>query len=190
MMGNTFSGNEVISAVLSRRSTRAYTAEQIEEQKLQTILECAFNAPSARNAQPWFLSVVQDKQLLTAFKKRFLELVGEKREKFPHIAPEGHYDIFYGAPTVVFVFGDQTKPWHPYDCSFLGQNITLAAESMGIGSCIVGLVKTLFDDPNSRDLIRQLKAPAAFTPLFAVILGYKNEQVPAQPRDTTKFVRI
>ena len=57
-MGNTFSGNEVISAVLSRRSTRAYTAEQIEEQKLQTILECAFNAPSARNAQELRFSLV------------------------------------------------------------------------------------------------------------------------------------
>ena len=189
-MKNTFSGNEVISAILNRRSTRVYKPEQIEEQKLEIILECAFNAPSARNAQPWFLSVVQDEQLLKTFKKSFLDFVGKNREMFPHIDPLGDYDIFYGAPTVVFVFGDQTKPWHPYDCSFLGQNITLAAESMGIGSCIVGLVKTLFDDPNSRDLIRQLKAPAAFTPLFAVILGYKNEQAPAQPRDTTKFVRI
>ena len=189
-MENTFSGNEVISAILNRRSTRAYQPEQIEEKKLEIILECAFNAPSARNAQPWFLSVVQDKELLTAFKKSFLDFVGKNKEMFPHIDPLGNYDIFYGAPTVVFVFGDHTKPWHPYDCSFLSQNITLAAQSMGIGSCIVGLVKTLFDDPNYRDLIRQLKAPAAFTPLFAVILGYKNEQAPAQARDTTKFVRI
>ena len=190
MMEKVFSGNEVISAILNRRSTRAYKTEQIDEQKLQIILECAFSAPSARNAQPWFLSVVQDKPLLAAFKKSFLEIVEKNKEKFPHIDPQGSYDIFYGAPTVIFVFGDQTKPWHLHDCSFLGQNITLAAESMGIGSCTIGLIKTLFDDPDYHNLIHQLRAPAAFAPLFAIVLGYKNEQAPAQPRDATKFIRI
>lgn len=187
---STFSGNDVVSAILNRRSTRSYQEEQIDEKQLEILLECGFNAPSARNVQPWFLSVVQDKQLLSAFKRGFLELVGKQRERYPHIDPEGGYDIFYGAPTVIFVFGDNTKPWHRHDASFLGQNILLAAESMGIGSCIVGLIKTLLDDPNSQELVRQLKAPAAFEPLFAIILGYKNEQPPLQPRETTKLIRI
>ena len=41
--------NEVIQTMLERRSVRAYKAEQLSDEQLDTLLRCAISAPSARS---------------------------------------------------------------------------------------------------------------------------------------------
>ena len=45
--------NEVLKAIKSRRSVRAYTEQQISQEDLNTILEAATYAPSGMNYQTW-----------------------------------------------------------------------------------------------------------------------------------------
>ena len=66
--------NDVVKAILERRSIRKYEDRQITEEELNTILTCAFNAPSGGNGQQWFLSVVQDKAVLDTISKAFGEI--------------------------------------------------------------------------------------------------------------------
>lgn len=56
--------NEIIKSIMNRRSTRKYKSEQITEDKLQVLLDCGIQAPSAVNAQPWHFTVVQSKDLI------------------------------------------------------------------------------------------------------------------------------
>jgi nitroreductase len=37
---------------------------EVEEDKIKIILECAIYTPSARNGQPWFFTVIKNKNLL------------------------------------------------------------------------------------------------------------------------------
>jgi nitroreductase len=45
--------NEVLKAIKSRRSVRAYTEQQISQEDLNAILEAATYAPSGMNYQTW-----------------------------------------------------------------------------------------------------------------------------------------
>jgi nitroreductase len=52
--------------------------------------------------------------------------------------------FFYHAPTVIIVSGEE-KPLMPrFDCAAATENMLIAAESIDIGSCWVGLVNFLF----------------------------------------------
>lgn len=53
--------NSVIECILKRRSIRKYEKQQVEEEKLNQILECAKYAPSGKNRQTWHFTVVQNK---------------------------------------------------------------------------------------------------------------------------------
>ena len=50
----------VIDNMLSRRSIRKYTDEQVAKKQLDTIMKCAIYAPSALNKQPWEIRVIQN----------------------------------------------------------------------------------------------------------------------------------
>ena len=51
----------VMDAIQTRRSIRAYLNKPVEEEKLMRVLEAARLAPSARNTQEWKFVVVRDK---------------------------------------------------------------------------------------------------------------------------------
>jgi nitroreductase len=55
-------------------------------------------------------------------------------------------DLWHGASTVILIFGDVRGVSCPeLDCGIAGQNMVLAAHSMGLGSCWVGFVRPAFD---------------------------------------------
>ena len=56
--------NETIKTILSRRSIRSFTDEKVGNEIINALLESAIYAPSAKNGQPWFFSVVQSKEIL------------------------------------------------------------------------------------------------------------------------------
>lgn len=58
---------------------------------------------------------------------------------------EGKLGLFHGAPTVILIFKDVRGVSNPdLDCGIAGQNMVLAAHSMGLGTCWVGFVKLAF----------------------------------------------
>ena len=59
--------NEVLKAIQDRRSTRGFSDVQLTDAELQALVDAALAAPTARNAQSWHFSVVQNQELLDAF---------------------------------------------------------------------------------------------------------------------------
>ena len=58
---------------------------------------------------------------------------------------DGKFGLYHGAPTVVIILKDVRGISNPdLDCGIAGQNMALAAHSMGIGTCWVGFVKLAF----------------------------------------------
>jgi len=53
--------------------------------------------------------------------------------------------LFHGAPTVILIFKDVRGVGNPdLDCGIAGQNIVLAAHSMGLGTCWISFSKPAF----------------------------------------------
>jgi len=56
----------------------------------------------------------------------------------------GKLPVFHGAPTLILLLIDKRGVSNPYlDCGIVGQNIVLAAHSMGAGTCWIGFIKLL-----------------------------------------------
>ena len=100
---------DVLQAIASRRSHRAYQAEQLPEEVLEKILKAGLEAPSARNHQPWHFAVVQDPAVIQAVHDEAAAVMGKGGS--PRFADE-QFQIFYHAPTVVFIFGEKAFDWH------------------------------------------------------------------------------
>ena len=95
--------NQVVDCIMSRRSIRAYKPEQIKDEELKTILECAINAPSARNSQPWEVRVMQNKEAIENLNKEVIADMIEKRPEAKERFADENASVFFHAPTLLVV---------------------------------------------------------------------------------------
>jgi len=185
--------NEVIQNILNRRSVRVYSEDQIKQEDLDLILQSGLYSPSACNNQPWHFSVIQNKEILetlnTETKKELLHCGEEYFEKF---AQNDIFNIFYNAPTVIVVSGEKASLVPQTDCAAASENMILAAESLNIGTCWVGLITYLFRSKECQKYMEMLNIPEGYEPYYAINLGYKKIANPKpQPRreNTVNYIK-
>ncbi len=178
---------ETLQVISDRRSHRAYRADQIPEEILDRILNAALESPSARNLQPWHFTVCQDAALIQEVHDAAALATGKGGS--PRFADPG-FQMFYHAPTVIFIFGDRDNPWAPVDCGIAVENISLAAGSLGIGSVILGLPKPAFFGEKAEELKRKLHCPEGYDFVIAVSLGYAADTKDAHEKRPEKISRL
>lgn len=119
---------DIYEAIRIRKSVRSFLDRDIEEDKLQRVLEAARLAPSAKNKQEWRFVVVKDRQ---------------KREQ---LAQAAHDQTFVGeAPVVIACCAESDKhvmrcglECYPIDVAIAIDHLTLAAVAEGLGTCWIG----------------------------------------------------
>lgn len=90
------------------------------------------------------------------------------------LVKEGSRDFFYGAPTVVALSGDSRALTPQDDMAVASQNMMLAAEALGIGSCWISFAGSL-STPEYLTRFRQLlELPEHHVPHHAMIFGYRT----------------
>ena len=173
--------NPVLQAIAERRSIRGYQAEQITKEQLQILLDAGEQAPSARNAQPWHFSVVQNRGLIN-------EISDEVNAKLKR---EQASDVFYGAPTVIFLSCDpDAHPWTRLDCGIAVENIALAAHSIGLGSVIIGICYVAFDGDKGAEFSSRLKFPEKYTFAVSIAIGIPTTTKEAHPVEPGRIAFI
>ena len=178
---------EVLQAIENRRLHRAYRAEQIPEEVLGKILEAGLQSPSARNHQPWHFSVVQDAGLIQEGHDEAARVMGKNGS--PRFA-DPKFQIFYYAPTAVFIFGEKDFDWTDVDCGIAVENMALAAEGLGIGSVILGLPKAAFKGEKADELRAKLRCPEGYDFVIALSLGYAEDTKESHELHGEKISRI
>lgn len=175
--------NETLKTILNRRSIRSYKPEQLRDEELQTILEAGKFAPSGMNTQPWHFTVVQNKELLQSINATIREsLLKSGNEFMKERAKAENFSVFYHAPTLLLVSGDENALTPQYDCTFAMANMLLAAESLGIGACFIyGVVSTL-NTAEGEALRKELGIPAGYKIYCSAACGYKAEAPSPAPR--------
>ena len=163
---------DVLEAISSRRSHRAYSQEQLPEETLSAILRSGLEAPSATNRQPWHFSVVQDAALIREIHDAAAQALGKSGSpRFEN--PD--FQIFYHAPTVVFIFGEKDFRWTQIDCGIAVENMALAAEGLGVGSVILGLPAAAFSGDKAGELKERLLCPQGYDFVIAIALGFASD---------------
>ena len=152
----------------SRQSDRAYDkARAVEPEKLERILAAACLAPSACNAQPWKFVVVTDAELCAEVGKA---AAGLGMNKFAKDAPV-HILVVEESMNVTSYLGAKIKDkYFPLiDIGIATAHIILAAESEGLGSCVLGW----FDE---KEIKKLTGIPAGKRLLLDIVVGYPAKE--------------
>lgn len=161
----------VYENIMNRRSIRAYKPEQVAKAQVDSIIQCAINAPSANNKQSWEIRVIQSADMMAKIR----EING---------------NFAYGAPTAIVIAKDKSNAFSDADCGFLAQNILLMAEAMDLGTVVLGRMSGIPGKPEAKDIMAALDIPDTHEVIFAVALGYKDQRPEAKPRDMNKVKYI
>jgi nitroreductase len=191
--------NEVLTCIHERRSTRRFTEEQISPEQLDAVLDAAVWAPSGGNNQSWLFTAIQRKDAL-------VKLNGIVCEAFQHWIPDDDYpgkaaakeltqragfNFYYHAPTLIVASNKPNYENAMADCALALENIFLAAQSLGLGSCYINQLYWLRDDPDVRGYLAELGVPREHVIRSAAAVGFiaAPSPAPARKEGTIKIVR-
>ncbi len=152
----------VLKVIKNRYSVRAYQDRAVAPEVLQTVIEAARLAPSARNMQDWRFVVVQD-----AARRQQL-MAAANNQAFVAKAPVV-IACCATQPDYVMRCGQRTAP---IDLAIAIDHMTLQAVEEGLGTCWIGSfyedqVKTILGIPDEVVIIELLT------------LGYPADTPPA-----------
>jgi nitroreductase len=137
------------TVIKGRRSIRSFRDTDIPEEAIRDALECARQAPTANNGQPWLIGVVKERETL----RKIAGLTDHGK----HIAD---------ARVCFAVFGEKKAKYHLEDCCCATMNLILGLWAYGIGTCWVagdkkpyaGAVRDLLGVPETHTLISLVPA--------------------------------
>ena len=173
--------NEVMNTILHRRSIRRFDSRQIEESALQEILQAGLYAPSAGGRQDVIFVVCQDREInerLGRIKRanshpRMATAASYVSRDQPSIADDPKLtNAFYDAPTVITFFAPKQFLFSVDDCAVAAENMMLAADALGIGSCYIGQGWPAFADPYGQEVLKNWRIPTDHYAVMQLVLGY------------------
>ena len=156
--------------LIQRQSVRGYSDQPVEPEKLARCLEAARMAPSACNAQPWKLIVVDDPQLK--------DLIAGYTNS-GSLVPMNHFArqapilvvIVRESPNLTSKIGTllKDKPYTLMDVGIVALQFCLQATAEGLGTCIMGWF-------NEKKVKEALHIPRNKRAELIISLGYASSQ--------------
>lgn len=194
--------NEIMNTIMHRRAIRRFSRKQIDEAVLQDILTAGLYAPSAGGRQGVIFAVCQD----SVINERLGKI--KRANSNPHMATATSYvskeqpsiaddpkltNAFYDAPTVITMFAPKDFLFSVDDCAVAAENMMLAADSYGVGSCYIGQGWTAFADPYGQEILKQWNIRTDYYAVMQLLLGYPKEgdtHPSPKPRKNDRIIRI
>lgn len=154
---------DFFEVINSRYSVRNFSDKEVEDEKINKILEAAQKAPSWQNRQPWYFIVVKDKELI------------KKISQFRPLTL--NINIFLKKAPVIIVLVSKRElsgsraglDYFLVDCAIAMEHLILAATALGLGTCWIGA----FDEEYLKEL---LKIPKDWRIIALTPLGYPKEE--------------
>lgn len=154
--------NQIIQNILSRRSIRSYSDQQVSDEHLELLMKTALYAPSGRNMQSWKFTAVTNQEIIT----KLYTTIGK-------ILNRNSYN-FYNAPALIIPSNDRDNSLGKEDNACALQNIFLASHSLGIGSYWINQLNGICDNPEIREILDQLEIPKEHIVYGFAGLGYNS----------------
>ena len=165
------SDNPVIEAMLSRKSIRKYKEDQPSDEVIAAVVRAGQQAPFAYQLCSLLLSRKQKKN---PFRAPLLFTVCVDSHRHERIMAKRGWKMVTNDLSLLF-FGIQ-------DAALMAENMVMAAESLGMGSCFLGGVPYYADK-----IIEQYKLPPRIFPLVGLAMGYPAQDPPPRPRYPIEF---
>jgi nitroreductase len=164
---------DTMQTLLEHRTIRKYKSQPIEDNILNQILEAGFRASTTGNMQVYSIIITKDeKRKEEMFKFHFGQAMVKQAPVLLTFCAdfnrfnkwceqrnaEPGYDNFLSFMTAAI------------DALLVAQNVTIAAESYGLGICYLGTTTYMADK-----IIEFLKCPKGVVPITTLVVGYPDE---------------
>ncbi len=163
--------------ITKRRSIRRYTANKVEEEKVELLKEAALRAPSSRGVNPWEFIFITDRDLLA---------------KLSAAKPHGS-TFLKDAPLGVVVCADPQKSdvWVE-DASIATIFIELAATSLELGSCWIQIRERMHDETQTAEayIAHLLNIPSHLKVESMIAIGYPAESKPPHSKEELQNEKV
>ena len=175
--------NDFFDLCLRRQSCRNFSAQPVEHEKLVNCVEAAHLAPSACNSQPWSFVVVETPAIVAEVAK-----CGQQLKMNAHLSNAQAFIVVLEEHAVLMPLVRRVIDSQYFAKGDLGAatvQVCLAAESQGLGTCIIGI----YDRESLANLIG-VPVEKQFAALIAV--GYPADDTvrPKQRKPLAEIVRF
>jgi nitroreductase len=160
--------NHVLDTIRKRRTIRSFTAREVTDEQIDTLLELAMSAPNRLNRQPWHFLVLRDKDL----QRKLADFLG----LHPYLEQ---------APVVIAAAArPEISPTWQMDLSAAIENMLIAATAMGLGATWLGEPDSLLWSMAEEMLHDALHIPAELGVRIPALisLGYPAHERPPHGR--------
>lgn len=164
--------NEIIKAMITRRSIRKFKSEIPPKDSINQIIEAGLYAASSRGKQAVITVAVTNKELRNRLSEINCKIGGWEKG----------FDPFYGAPVVLIVLAEKSMANRIYDGSLVMGNMMLAAHSLGLGSCWIHRAKEVFELEEYRNLLSSLGVDGEYEGIGHCVVGYIDGDYPTAPK--------
>ena len=110
----------------------------------------------------------------------------DPQKRSPRFADK-NFHVFYHAPTVIVISGMPDNLYTPIDCGIAVENIALAAESLGLGSVILGMPRDAFAGDKADAFRQALHFPEGWDFVIAIAVGIPADTKDAHPIGENKI---
>lgn len=155
--------NACMQVLMTRRSIRRFTEQEIPKEILEVIVKAGYYAPTGHNMQTWQFTIIQNKN----------EIAKVKKAVETTAAANQVYCYGFDNPTaLILVSNDERDPNSCQNASCASENIMLAAWSYGIGSVWLNPLKTLRKKEPAKTLLDEYGIPENHIIWSMIALGY------------------
>jgi nitroreductase len=173
--------------IYMRRAVREYKKDGVPDGIIKDLIRAATYAPSAMNEQPWRFVVIKNREKIKKYsdmaKRLWLENAKSAETPESHelreMVSDKDFNIFYDAPVLILLFSAPDAMTPEYDCALAAGNMMLAAKSLGIGSCWIGLGTYLGTD---KEFLKEIGVPRFYRLMAPLIFGYPVEDEQKAPQ--------
>ncbi len=172
---------DAMEAILTRRSTRNYKSDPVEEEKLALILDAARQAPSGGNNQSCHFIVIRNREVLLRLvaltESAFAKMEADENtyaslRKSIEASKRGGYVFCYNAPVLIAVANRKDYGNNMADCACAIENMMVASNALDLGSCWINQLRWLNEEPTLLDCMYSLGMKENERVYGAVIIGY------------------
>jgi len=171
--------------LIRRRSVRNYEDVAPPQEVLLELIRQATYAPSSGNEQPWKFIIVCDRSLMdrlsndarTNLLAEFRANPGNAARKYESMLSNPEFNIFYNAPSVVFIVGDASRRNMEINCTLAAGYFMLAAAARGLGTCWIHFARFISD----HGLLDEIGLPKDHAIVAPIIVG-TAKKLPDMPR--------
>jgi len=160
--------NEIIKAMIERRSIRKFKSDMVSKENINKIIEAGLYAANGMGRQAVITIAVTNKELRDKISKDNCKIGGWDKG----------FDPFYNAPVILIVLAEKDWRNRVYDGSLVIGNMMLAAHSLGLGSIWIHRAKEEFETEEYRKLLKDIGVEGEWEGIGHCAIGYIDGDIP------------